>query len=59
LVPPYVSLIETTRSPGESSAKQVSLIAAMPLAKLVAASAPSRTRSFCSNTCTVGLVLRP
>jgi hypothetical protein len=34
-------------------------IAAMPVAADVAASAPSSTRSFSSNTATVGLVLRP
>src|SRR5450756_2319617 len=32
--------------------------AAMPVAKLVAASAPSRIRTFSSKACTVGLVLR-
>ena len=58
LVPPYVSLTDTMRSPGESSVKSVLLIAAMPLAKLVAAPAPSRIRIFSSNACTVGLVLR-
>ena len=34
------------------------LTAAMPVEKLVAASAPSRMRSFSSNAATVGLVLR-
>ena len=34
------------------------LIAAMPLEKLTAASAPSRIRTFSSNAATVGLVLR-
>ena len=58
LVPPYVSLTETMRSPGESSANSVLLTAAMPVAKLVAAAAPSRMRTFSSKTCTVGLVLR-
>ena len=37
----------------------VLLIAAMPLAKLVAASAPSRVRILSSNALMVGLVLRP
>jgi len=50
--------MDTTRSPGESSAKSVLLMAAMPVAKLVAASAPSSTRTFRSNASTVGLVLR-
>ena len=35
------------------------LIDAMPVEKLVAASAPSSWRTFSSNTATVGLVLRP
>ncbi len=58
LVPPYVSFTETTRSPGLSSAKRLLLMAAMPVAKLVAASPPSSTRTFSSNACVVGLVLR-
>ena len=58
LVPPYVSLTETTRSPGATSAKSVLLTAAMPVEKLVAASAPSSSRTFSSNAATVGLVLR-
>ncbi len=57
-MPPYVSLTETTRSPGASSPNSVLLTAAMPVAKLVAASAPSRIRIFSSNAATVGLVLR-
>jgi hypothetical protein len=57
-VPPYESLTETTRSPGESSVKSVSLMAAMPLAKLVAAAAPSSRRTFVSSASTVGLVFR-
>jgi hypothetical protein len=39
--------------------KSVLLIAAMPVEKLVAASADSSWRTFSSNTATVGLVLRP
>ncbi len=50
--------MDTTRSPGESSAKRVLLMAAMPDAKLVAASAPSSRRIFASKAKTVGLVLR-
>ncbi len=58
LVPPYVSLTETTRSPGPSRAKRLLLMAAMPVAKLVAASPPSSTRTFSSKAWVVGLVLR-
>ena len=52
-------MTETTRWPGSSRVKSVSLMAAMPVEKLVAASAPSRTRTFSSKTATVGLVFRP
>ena len=47
-VPPYESLTETTRSPGDKSMKSVLLMAAMPVEKLVAACAPSSTRIFSS-----------
>jgi hypothetical protein len=57
-VPPYVSRILTTRSPRDSSENSVPLIAAIPVEKLVAASPPSSSRSFSSNTATVGFVFR-
>jgi hypothetical protein len=57
-VPPYVSRMLTTRSPGESSANSVLLIAAIPVAKAVAASPRSSTRTLSSKTATVGLVFR-
>jgi hypothetical protein len=57
-VPPYVSRMLTTRRPGASSANRVLLIAAIPVAKEVAAAAPSSSRTFSSKTATVGLVLR-
>ncbi len=48
----------TTRSPGESSAKKVELMAAMPVEKAVAASVPSSIAIFASSTATVGFELR-
>jgi hypothetical protein len=50
--------MDTTRLPGASSANSVLLMAAMPVAKLVAAAAPSSARSFASNAAVVGFVLR-
>jgi hypothetical protein len=58
LVPPYVSWMETMRSPGDSSVKSVFDTAAIPVAKLVAASAPSSSRTLASKRATVGFVLR-
>ena len=48
----------TTRSPGDSSANSVELIAAMPVAKPAAESVPSIVAIFCSSTASVGLLLR-
>ena len=56
VVPPYMSLTETTRSPGESNANSALLMMPMPVEALVAASARSRMRTFSSKACTVGLV---
>ena len=52
-------MTETTLWPGSSRVNRVSLMAAMPVEKLVAASALSSTRSFSSKAATVGLVFRP
>ena len=44
---------------GREQGKQLMLIGRIPLAKLVAASAPSRLRTFSSNAATVGISVAP
>ncbi|HSK17939.1 MAG TPA: hypothetical protein VK912_02280 [Longimicrobiales bacterium] len=50
--------MDTTRWPGASNANSALLMAAMTVAKLVAAAAPSSAHIFASNVTVVGFVLR-